>query len=213
MATLAGAEPVRPRIDSGPAVELHHAAFDGVSAWEAINVSHDTIPHQHEEVLEASELPASSIGGWGAPSIAHMGLRAYERLLQLPFDLAKTAWQSLPILLKLIKEDLHGFPLIAGEAPRTPLNGPLSPRRFHRKFPVSIADLKRIRSLVPDTTVNDAALAIIAGAMRAYLIAKKSLPKHSLKVGIPMSIRAPRAPTAPAPSRSPQPSPERVIAM
>src|SRR5216683_5840845 len=39
--------------------KLHHAAFDGVSAWEAINVSHDAIPHQHEEVLKTSELPAS----------------------------------------------------------------------------------------------------------------------------------------------------------
>jgi WS/DGAT/MGAT family acyltransferase len=171
--------------------KLHHAAFDGVSAWEVISVSHDTQPHMHDEVLTDKALPATTTAR--APSMAQKALRAYERVLRFPFDLAKTSWQSMPILRKLIKEDLTGFPFFAGEAPPTPLNGPLARRRAHRKFSVSLADLKRIRLLVPDTTVNDAVLAIIAGAMRGYLMAKKSLPKRSLKVGVPISIRAPAA--------------------
>ena len=167
--------------------KLHHAAFDGVAAWEVINVSHDLGPGHHDDVMAKTKAPTASSS---APSRLGLALNAYKRALRAPFSLAKIAWDSMPIARKLITNKLNEFPLHAKRAPKTPFNAPLGTRRNHRKVNARMADVKAIRQLVPGATVNDVVLAIIGGALRQYLNAKGGLPDKSLNVGMPVSIRA-----------------------
>jgi WS/DGAT/MGAT family acyltransferase len=53
-----------------------------------------------------------------------------------------------------------------------------------------MADIKRLRSAVPGATVNDAALTIVGGAMRRYLLEKGELPGEPLVALVPISTRA-----------------------
>ena len=54
---------------------------------------------------------------------------------------------------------------------------------------VSLTDVKALRRHF-DVTVNDVALALCSGALRAYLQDRGELPGHSLTAGVPVSIRA-----------------------
>ncbi|MEL7190347.1 MAG: WS/DGAT domain-containing protein, partial [Pseudomonadota bacterium] len=74
--------------------------------------------------------------------------------------------------------------------PRTRFNRSISPHRVveGRSFP--LAEVKAIRALLPDTKVNDVALAIIGGALHKYLSAKDDLPKSSMTAMAPISVRS-----------------------
>lgn len=171
--------------------KLHHAAFDGIAAWEVINVSHDTEPGHEDESLSIDELGEAGAPGPRVPTRMEMAMRAYRRAWSIPLELARIGWQSRPLLAKLVRSDLRDSPLYAGRAPQTRFNGPVGEARAHRKTPITLGELKRIRALAEGATVNDAVLAIIAGALRRYLDANGELPRRSLRVGMPISIRAP----------------------
>jgi len=53
----------------------------------------------------------------------------------------------------------------------------------------TLDEFKRIRSLVPGSTINDAVLAVCGGALRRYLLAHDELPGPSLVAMAPLSIR------------------------
>ncbi|MDX1735539.1 MAG: WS/DGAT domain-containing protein, partial [Halioglobus sp.] len=57
---------------------------------------------------------------------------------------------------------------------------------------VPLDDVKRIKNAVPGATVNDAAIAIVGGAMRSYLQAHDELPEQSLAAMAPINVRSDR---------------------
>jgi WS/DGAT/MGAT family acyltransferase len=74
-------------------------------------------------------------------------------------------------------------------APRTSLNGPISP---HRRFSFGSFDLAEVKA-VKDAfglTVNDVVMAMCTGALRRWLIAHGELPDEPLLAMVPVSVRS-----------------------
>ena len=72
--------------------------------------------------------------------------------------------------------------------PRTPINGAISGRRKLAFTQVALDDVKTIKNALGGT-VNDVVLALCAGALRSYLLARHELPAESLVAMVPISVR------------------------
>lgn len=73
-------------------------------------------------------------------------------------------------------------------APKTSFNARIGPMRSMAFKSVSLSDVKALRRHY-DVRVNDVALALCSGALRAYLHERGELPGPSLTAGIPVSLR------------------------
>ena len=91
--------------------------------------------------------------------------------------------------------DTRSLAKIARTGPDTPtvLKGPLSvPQRTSWTTPMSLEDVKRI-GRPTGATVNDVALAALAGALRDYLAARGSLVEE-IRAYMPFNLRPPDEP-------------------
>jgi diacylglycerol O-acyltransferase / wax synthase len=77
-----------------------------------------------------------------------------------------------------------------GAAPRTRFNGRVSPHRVVDGVRFDIADVERMRDCVEGATVNDVAIAIIAGGLSRYLDARLEPPAASLVAEAPLASRS-----------------------
>jgi diacylglycerol O-acyltransferase len=62
-------------------------------------------------------------------------------------------------------------------------------RRFSR-LTVDLADVRTVKDAV-EATVNDVALAMVAGSLRRYLVARDDLPEQPLVANVPVSMDSP----------------------
>jgi WS/DGAT/MGAT family acyltransferase len=74
-------------------------------------------------------------------------------------------------------------------APRTPLNGRLTPRRQAAFTKVDFSHVQEIKNAF-GTKVNDVVLAAVTSALRDYLIARDALPGRPLVASVPVNIGA-----------------------
>jgi len=75
-------------------------------------------------------------------------------------------------------------------APQTLLNGKVGPHRVWDGVVFQLSDIRAIKDRIEGATVNDVVLTIIGGGLRKYLLSRKNLPKESLQVMAPISVRA-----------------------
>jgi WS/DGAT/MGAT family acyltransferase len=73
-------------------------------------------------------------------------------------------------------------------APRTILNGRISPHRAVAFGSLSLSDAKAIKTAL-GVTVNDVIVALCAGAVRSWLAERDALPAEPLVAMVPMSVR------------------------
>jgi WS/DGAT/MGAT family acyltransferase len=73
-------------------------------------------------------------------------------------------------------------------APRTSLNGRISP---HRRFAFGTLDLDKVKSVktAAGVTVNDVIVTVCAAALREWLLSRDDLPEQPLVAAIPISVR------------------------
>jgi WS/DGAT/MGAT family acyltransferase len=74
-------------------------------------------------------------------------------------------------------------------APRSLINGQLTPAREAAFTKVSFADIKRVKDGY-GTKVNDVVLAAVTAALRAYLVKRDALPSRPLVASCPMNLGA-----------------------
>ncbi|NIB43559.1 wax ester/triacylglycerol synthase family O-acyltransferase [Pseudomaricurvus alkylphenolicus] len=74
-------------------------------------------------------------------------------------------------------------------APDCRFNVNVTPHRTYGALRWQLSDLKKARKLLPDTSVNNIIIAIIAGGMRRYLERHDQLPESSLVSLCPVSVR------------------------
>ncbi len=182
---------------------IHHACIDGVSGAELLSKLLDL----H---ADSPQLP---------PPVAHWDPDELPLVIDRLLFTAKQAWSrhrqfvglvrsSAPVAWQLGKAlmgrgdaaaavepapaEVAEPPLAAGSfkpAPRTRFNVAIDARRSYafRSLPLPrIKALKRALSI----TVNDAVLAICAGALREYLLEKDELPERPLVAAVPISVRS-----------------------
>ncbi|MEL7450171.1 MAG: wax ester/triacylglycerol synthase family O-acyltransferase [Pseudomonadota bacterium] len=165
--------------------KFHHAAIDGVSGAEIAAAMHDLAPEAPHEGEPSPWQPERAPGQ--VELLARSGLSA----ARLPLHLARLTGAVTPALMKVGKRALTGGGRPHLTAPRTRFNTNVSPHRVFDGRSFKLADIKEIRAAVPGATVNDAVVAIIGGAMRAYLVDKGELPEESLVAMAPVSARQP----------------------
>ena len=175
--------------------KMHHATIDGVGAM-------------HITRAMCSEDPR------GARGYAPFSLDAYRAYRQQRFGAGKPrspkpTQRNLRNVLEALKAQydsgMHlatamrrfGLAFIGRggslavpwhNVPRTSLNTRVSGARRFVAQSFAFGRVKAIGAAM-DATVNDVVLAICAGALRRYLLARNELPLHSLKAMAPVSIR------------------------
>lgn len=125
---------------------------------------------------------------------------------RVPSDLELMARGLLPTLatpltmgrygLQLTRRGISLLPFMRGDkrpatpmdAPPTPWNASLSPRRRMSFVSVPLDDVKAVREQ-HDVKVNDVILAMVTTALRRYLIDVDALPDKPLVSGVPVSTR------------------------
>lgn len=163
--------------------KIHHAAIDGVSGAELAAAVHDLSPDAKVAPPTEPWVPDR------LPTDLELLGRSASRTLSLPFRLVKTAVSSTPSVVRLARSLVRKEVDLKLKVPRTRFNGNVTPHRVFDGRTFALADIKAIKNAIPGATVNDAVVALIGGAMRAYLLDKNELPDESLIAMAPVSAR------------------------
>ena len=167
--------------------KTHHALVDGIGAMRMIQSLFSTDPRQKIDLRRVRRAPArqhshhslfEQLGG-----IAKGVLEQYRAVPQLS-----------RLLLHMGADILKGNPeamRLPFTAPRTIFNTELESRRSLSICDLSLKTVKRL-ARQHGGTVNDVLLAICGGALRRYLQDHAALPKDSLIVGMPVSLKSGR---------------------
>jgi len=82
-----------------------------------------------------------------------------------------------------------GGPLtVPFSAPHSPFDVPITPRRQIVFTSLSLNKIKDVARAF-EVTINDVVLAVVAGAMRRFLVSFSNLPKKQLVAAVPVSVR------------------------
>lgn len=158
--------------------KFHHAMFDGVAALRLMQQALSEDPTARDGVPPWS-LPTQR--GSSSASIDPLGV------LRGGLGLAKSLASLAPGALKVGRQLATDEDLRVPVAPKTVLNGPVGGAR---RFAAQTWELERIQRVAKSsgTTMNDVVLAMVAGALRDYLIDLGALPDEPLTAMVPVSL-------------------------
>ncbi len=167
--------------------KIHHAAIDGVSGAELmasfLDMSNEIRKIDKEEPPWRPDRIPSDI------ELIAYGLNS---LAKHPMNIARTFKQTVEAMLSLSQRNrMPGIPKpppAPFSAPKTKMNGALTPHRKVCFNEVSLDDVKFIKNVFGGT-VNDVVLTICGTALRNYLLEHKDLPDKDLMAMIPISVR------------------------
>jgi WS/DGAT/MGAT family acyltransferase len=169
--------------------KMHHAAVDGTAAAELTWALHDIAGTRGKRVPMArrqKQVSMQSAPAGFVDSVSRVVGENVGSAIRLAVPLARV----LPKLSVAAAKLLSRTALTPdGGAPRTRFNGDIVDARVFETVTLDLDDVKRIKNAVEDATVNDVVLAIVGGAMRRYLAAKKELPRKSLVALAPVNTR------------------------
>lgn len=180
----------------GLLTKLHHSMADGVSGAALYYLMLDAAPEPEPPVPDtwAPEPPVSALA-FTAQALRELatsparGVQALGGLVAAPARLARTAVGTA-----------DGLGTLAGNlrpVPASSLTGPLDGRRRYVWTDVSLSSMRPVRQAF-GVTVNDIALAAMAGAFRRLLLSRgEALDEHGLRALVPVSTRGPGEITGP----------------
>jgi diacylglycerol O-acyltransferase / wax synthase len=178
--------------------KIHHAAIDGVSGAELLTLLLDLTP-------EGREIPPSEpFVPHQPPSWARVTTLAATRLAWRPVQTVRIANELVRVLpamasalspvigglLGLGRGDGGVLSSVAGRAPATPFNRPITPHRRLALRSVDLDSVKKVKNAF-GYSVNDVVMAMSAGALRRWLTDHDALPDVPLVAMIPVSVRDP----------------------
>lgn len=180
--------------DGGFAIvsKTHHCMIDGVAGVDLAQLLLDTGPeHTLAPTVEAWE-PRP------APSEAELLVTAMKQQISHPLKFAREALeqgasgrggdarQLLAGLMASVKP-LLGLAQL-GLAPESGLNVPIGPHRRFDALELPLSEVKQVRAGLGGT-VNDVILAVVAGGLRRFLLARGETLGPDLRVMVPVSVR------------------------
>jgi diacylglycerol O-acyltransferase len=166
--------------------KIHHAAIDGVTLLEITSALNDVSP-------DAPAPPPTA--EWRAerlPTSLELLSRAAVNTATRPMRLARLTAAAVPGTAERMREQRarQNFDLGAvTPAPRTRFSGVVTTHRVIEARRFELATAKAIKAAVPGATINDVAITVVGGALRAYLLEHGELPEQSLRVMAPISTR------------------------
>ena len=163
--------------------KLHHAAIDVERGTEIITLLHDTTPHPPKVDPPAPWFPESP------PNDLELVCRGVVHTATSPARLARPIVNAVARVVPAARS-FAGELLQRQEAvPVTRFNSVVSPYRVFETRRFLLDEFREIRRLVPGATINDAVLAVCAGALRRYLEANDELPDRDLSTMTPVYVR------------------------
>jgi diacylglycerol O-acyltransferase len=171
--------------------KTHHALVDGVSGVDIATVLFDLSPVPDEIEPDDGWTPAPE------PSDVELVAEGLVGLAKTPFSLAGRALGALQRpteTLERVRESAEGLGEVVwagmNPAPDVPLNVEIGPHRRVRWLQSRLADFKEIKNALGGT-VNDAVLAVVAGALRRWLHDRGVRTEGvELRALVPVSIRS-----------------------
>ena len=178
-------------------IKAHHCAIDGVGAMHLTNSMLSESPRERSAVSpfsrQAAEaykarLAAGGRRGGRHEAPAHADLQAVAELLKQQFDAAGNVAGALRRYTDVWFGRGGALSVPWRQVPRTHFNTTVSGAR---RFVAQSWPFDRVRAVAKafDGTLNDAVLAMCAGALRRHLLAEGDLPAQSLKAMAPISLR------------------------
>jgi diacylglycerol O-acyltransferase / wax synthase len=179
------------------ATKTHHSMVDGVGSVDVAHVLLDTVadasPELPPEAPPAARAHAHARNGaanGAAPSAlaqARAGVAALAHAAEAGarsvLHPRKTLASARAALDLVVRDEIHG-------APHTSLNEPIGTLRRFAAMRAPLSDLKLIKAALGGT-VNDVALATVAGGLRALLLGRgEQPPAQGLRAMVPVNVRA-----------------------
>jgi WS/DGAT/MGAT family acyltransferase len=166
-------------------LRIHHAAIDGVTGAEILNVLHDRTPEGDHVDPPDPWTPGRS------PAQMELLGRSVVSLMFRPIRAVSACGRAVPRFGNVLLGMGRGrLPAPVTTVPRTRFNGAITPHRSVEGRHWPLEWFREIKSAVPGATVNDVAITVVAGALRRYLSVKDELPGNSLVCAVPVSLRA-----------------------
>ena len=165
--------------------KMHHVAIDGVAGAGILSIIFDMMPNTkpipEPKPYKPKPLPNE------ISVVANSLMSFAKNPLKFPKIIRNTISASVKagFLSRATNAELPTAPF---SAPKTKLNGIVSPRKKWNGTILSLARVKKLRKIM-GTTLNDVILAICAGALRRYLLEKGTLPVKPLVAMVPISTR------------------------
>lgn len=166
----------------GLVFKYHHSVADGMAALGMSRKLMDDEP----EPTDVGEPPPPERPD--EPSTGELAVRGIGNLAATPLRVGRYGVALAERLGRIAADALTGREGITLGIPRTNLNRRIGPERAFAFGSVGLDDLRRVRSHF-GVTVNDAVLAVCAGALRRYLTEQDDLPAKPLVAGCPVSTR------------------------
>ena len=165
-------------------LKVHHAAIDGQSGVELLNVIHDLDPATPFVPVDDDWSPAA------APTTLDFLRQAGIHAILNPMQALRTIGANAsPLTRGTIASGRRrsSGPRIV----RTRFNNRVSAHRTWEEAKCTLADLKRVKNLVPGASINDVCLSVVGGSMSSYLTELGETPSASLVTVVPISTRTP----------------------
>jgi len=171
--------------------KVHHALFDGASGADVVASFLDAGP-----VPRVVDPPARPWRGETIPTEAELVGMAVSSLVRQPERAAGALRRTVGVVRdlaernrRLREEDDIVPPPAPFRAPRTSINGAISPHRRFAFAQVPLDDLRAVRRAFGGT-LNDVVLAAVAGALRRLLAERGETLRDHLVAMVPMSVRS-----------------------
>ncbi len=166
-------------------LRVHHSAIDGVAGAEILTALHTSEPDGGPPPLVGDPWAPIPV-----PSDIDLLRRAAINGIKRPAHVVRLAGSFLRQLPVLQADNRNPDVTSPASLPKaTRFNRPVSPHRVIGASYTPLDTLKQIRAALPEAKINDIGLAVVGGAMRAYLLDKGELPEESLIAMMPLSIR------------------------
>jgi len=171
-------------------IKSHHAMIDGVSGVDIGTVIFDVTPDAEPIVAEEEWAPHTE------PSSIDLLRRSASELAGAPVSLGErlvNAVRHPESVMDRLGDQAEGLAEVArafaDPAPEVPLNTEIGPHRRIAWARADLEDFKKVKDSF-STTVNDVVLAIVAGSVRQWLIAR-GVPTDELELRamVPVSVR------------------------
>jgi WS/DGAT/MGAT family acyltransferase len=178
--------PGTPRGSFAIYTKMHHSLVDGAGGQSFMSALHDlepvpATPSEFEQVRPRfAELQPSDIR-----LLANTLLKLPGRLVGAARGTVSTAGALASTVTRLMRDELPAAQL---SGPKTRFDEPVGHNRVFEGRAFDLEDFKALKNAA-GVTINDIAVAIVAGTIRKYLSAHNELPEEALLCSMPVNMR------------------------